>query len=192
MSGSSSRRHAMALKCHRRTGRERWGTTRLWARAHVRRLLLPVWACGRPAPVWRLAERALPSRIDPRPVRSIPRGGRRSDLCPSARSTMARTVRTPIPCRGASRGGGRRIRRRHRARRRCGTKCCPTRLTIIDYPERRGPGCPCAPHRRRGPWPNPSRCEGRRDSPRANGGECCRCRGGRPRQRSGRVGGLRS
>jgi hypothetical protein len=102
---------SVALNCRRRAGRGRRGVTRLWARAHIRWLLLPVWACGQPAPVRAPPERALPSCRDLRPVRSIPRGGRRSDRCPSAGSMMARTVRTPTPCRGACRGGGRRIRR---------------------------------------------------------------------------------
>jgi hypothetical protein len=70
--GHPRRRHPVALKCHRRTVRERWATTRLWARDHARWFLLPVWACGRPALVQHPAERALPSRRDPRPVRSIP------------------------------------------------------------------------------------------------------------------------
>jgi hypothetical protein len=71
------------------------------------------------------AEWALPSRRDSRPVRSIPQGGQRSDRCPSARSMMARTVRTPTPCRGAGRGGGRRIRHRRRARRRWRNRALP-------------------------------------------------------------------
>jgi hypothetical protein len=61
---------------------------------------LPEWAYGRPAPVRRPTEQALPSRRDLHPVRSIPRGGRRSDRCPSASSMTARTARTPTPCIG--------------------------------------------------------------------------------------------
>jgi hypothetical protein len=67
--GRPRHRHPEALNCHRRAGRERRSTTRLWAQAHVRRLLLHVWACGLPAPVQHPAEQALPSRRDPRPVR---------------------------------------------------------------------------------------------------------------------------
>jgi hypothetical protein len=115
--GRHRRRRPVALKCRRRGGRERMGATRLWARAHVRRLPLPEWASGPSAPVRRPAGWALPSRRDLRPVKPILREGQRSDRCLSVSSMTARTAPTPTPCRGVSRGGGRRIRRRRRARR---------------------------------------------------------------------------
>jgi hypothetical protein len=86
---------------------------------------LPEWACGRPTPVRCPAGRALSSRRDPRPVRSIPRGGRRSDWCLSASSMTARTTRTLTPCRGDGREGGRRIRHRRRAQRRWRNRALP-------------------------------------------------------------------
>jgi hypothetical protein len=73
-----------------------------------------------------------------------------------------------------------------------GTERYPAALTVVAYPGWWGPGCSCAPCRRRGPWSNPSRCGGQRHSPRANGGECCRRRGGRPKRRSARDGGLKA
>jgi hypothetical protein len=109
-------RRPVALKCHRRAGRRRWGATRLWAQAHVRQLPLPEWASRRSAPVRHPSGRGLPSRRDLRPVKTILREGRRSNQCSSASSMTARTGPTPSPCRGAGRGGGRRIRRRRRAR----------------------------------------------------------------------------
>jgi hypothetical protein len=113
------------LKRRRRAGRGRRGATRLWARAHARRLPLPVWASGRPAPVRCPAERVLPSLRSLRPVRPILRGGRRSDRCPFASSMTTRTAPTPTPCIGAGRGGRRRIRRRRRARRRRWNRVLP-------------------------------------------------------------------
>jgi hypothetical protein len=103
-------RHSVVPRCHRRASHGRRGATRLWDRARVRRLPLSGWAFGRPALVRRPAGRALPSRQDLRPVRSIPLGGRRSVRCPSASSTTVRITRTLTPCRGAGRGGGRQIR----------------------------------------------------------------------------------
>jgi hypothetical protein len=64
MSGSSSSSYPAAPKCRRRAGRGRRGTTRLWARAHVRRLPPPEWTSSRSVPMWCPAERALPSRRD--------------------------------------------------------------------------------------------------------------------------------
>jgi hypothetical protein len=78
---SSRLRRSAAPRCCRHASLGRRGVTRLWARGRVRRLPLPDWAFGRPAPVRRPAEWALPSRRDRRLVRSIPLGGRRSDRC---------------------------------------------------------------------------------------------------------------
>jgi hypothetical protein len=36
-----------------------------------------------------------------------------------------------------------------------GTERCPATLTVIAYQGWRGPGCPCAPYRRRGHDPTP-------------------------------------
>jgi hypothetical protein len=110
------RHHLTMLKCLRRVGRKRRGATRLWARAHVRRLPLPEWTSGRSAPVRRPAGRALLSRRDLRPVKSVLREGRRSGRRPPASSMTARTAPTPTPCRGAGRGGDCRTRRRRQAR----------------------------------------------------------------------------
>jgi hypothetical protein len=98
-----------------------------WSReaGHAQRFLLPMWAYDRPALVRCPAERALPSCRDPHHVRSIPRGGRRSDQCPSARYMMAQTIQTLIPCRGVGREGGRRIRRRRQARCRWRNRALP-------------------------------------------------------------------
>jgi hypothetical protein len=123
--GRPHRRRPVALKCRHRAGRERRGTTRLWARAHVRRLPLSEWASGLSAPVRRPAGRALPSCKDLRPVKPILREGRRSDRCPSASSMTARTAPTPTPCRSAGRGGGGRIRHRRRVRRRQWNRVLP-------------------------------------------------------------------
>jgi hypothetical protein len=113
------------MKCRRRAGRGRRVATRLWARAHVRRLPLPEWTRGRPTPVRRPAGWGLPGHRDLRPAKLILREGRRSDRCPSARSMTVWTARTLTPCRGAGRGGGRRIRRRRQARRRRRNRALP-------------------------------------------------------------------
>jgi hypothetical protein len=113
--GRPSRCHLAAPTCRRRAGRGRRGATRLWARAHVRRLHPPGWTNGRSAPVKCTAKRALPNRRDPRPVKPILREGRRSDRRPPANSTTIWTALTLTPCRDAGRGGDRRTRGRHRA-----------------------------------------------------------------------------
>jgi hypothetical protein len=71
------------------------------------------------------AGRVLPSRRDPRPVKSIPREGRRSGRRPPASFMTAPTVPTSTPCKGASRGGGRRTRCRCLARRRWRSQALP-------------------------------------------------------------------
>jgi hypothetical protein len=58
-----------------------------------------------------------------------------------------------------------------------GTERCPAASAVVAHPGWQGPGCSCAPYCRQGPWSNPDRSGGRRDSPRANGGGCC-CRRG--------------
>jgi hypothetical protein len=78
MSGSSSWSPPRGAKVSSSHRRERRGMTRQWARAHVRWLLLPVWACGRPALVWASRtgtpepHRSVPYQIDP-PRRSVER-----------------------------------------------------------------------------------------------------------------------
>jgi hypothetical protein len=155
--GRPRHRRPVALKCRRRTGRERRGTARLWARAHVGRLPLPEWASGRPAPVWHPAGRALPGHRDLHLAKPILREGRRSDWCPSARSMTVRTTRTPTPCKGAV------------AREVVGfgvdAERCPVALTVVAYPGWRGPGYSCAPYRKWGPWAKPGRCGGQRNIP---------------------------
>jgi hypothetical protein len=141
-------RRSMVSRCHHRAGHRRRGTTRLWGRARVRWLLLSKWAFGRPAPARRPTGRALPSRQDLRPVRSIPLGGRRSVRCPSASSTMVRITRTLTPCRGTGRGGGRQTRCQHQRSAGGGTEHRPAALAVTAYPGWRGPGCSCAPYRR--------------------------------------------
>jgi hypothetical protein len=71
MSGRPRLRRSEVLKCRRYAGRGRWGATRLWARAHARRLPLPIWASGRPSPLRCPAGQALPSCRDLRLVRPI-------------------------------------------------------------------------------------------------------------------------
>jgi hypothetical protein len=56
-------------------------------------------------------QRSMPRQVDPRE-------GRRSGRHLPASSMTALTAPTPTPCRGVSRGGGRRTRRRRRAHRR--------------------------------------------------------------------------
>jgi hypothetical protein len=108
-------RRFVVPRCHRRAGHGRRGATRLWGRARVWRLPLSEWASGRPTPARRPAGRALPSRQDLCPVRSIALGGQRSVRCPFASSMTVRIAQTLTPCRGADRGGGRQIRCRRRA-----------------------------------------------------------------------------
>jgi hypothetical protein len=106
------------LNCHRRTGRRRRGATRLWARAHARRLPPSERTSGWSVPVRRPAGRVLPSRGGLRLVKSTLREGRRKGLRPPANSTTDRSAPTLTPCRGAGRGGSHRTRRRCRVRRR--------------------------------------------------------------------------
>jgi hypothetical protein len=123
--GHPRRCRSVVPRCRRRAGRGRWGATRLWGRAHVRRLPLPEWAFGRPAPIRRPAGRALPNLQDLHPARSIPLGGQRSIRCLSASSMTVQIGRTLTPCRGAGRGGGRQIRRRCQARHRWRNRALP-------------------------------------------------------------------
>jgi hypothetical protein len=101
------------LKCRRCASRRRPCATRPWARARVRRLAPLEKTSGRSALMWHPAGRAPPSHREPRPAKPILREGRRSGRRPPAKSTMAPTAPTPTPCRGADRGRGHQIRRRH-------------------------------------------------------------------------------
>jgi hypothetical protein len=107
--GHPRRRRLAALKCRRRAGRRRPGATRLWARAHVKRLPSFKWTSGRSAPVRRPAGWALSSHRDLRPAKPILREGRRSDRRPPASSMTAWTAPTPTHCRGTVRGGDCRV-----------------------------------------------------------------------------------
>jgi hypothetical protein len=165
------------------------GATRLWARAHVRWLPPPERTNGRPAPVQRLAERALPSRRGPCLIQPILRGGRRSGRRLHASSTMARIAPTLTPCRGAGLGEDHQTRRRRRVRH-CWWSRHPHGACSRYSSGAGSPGCSRVPRRRREPQPSPSRSAGRGISPRGHGGECCRCRGSWSKRSSARDGGL--
>jgi hypothetical protein len=88
-------------------------------------------------------------------------------------------ARTLTPCRGAGLGGGRRIRHRRRARRRWRNRALSRGAYSHCLSGVAGPRMFMCPLSQAGPWYNPGRCGGQRDSPPANG-------------RSARDGGLKA
>jgi hypothetical protein len=164
----------VAPKCRHRGGHRRPRATRMWARARDKQLTLPVRTRGQFSLAWRPAGRAPLSHREPHPSMLTPRGGRRRDRLPPANFTMALIAPTRTPCRGIGRGGSRRTRRRHRAHRRQWSLAPPRGACSRYLTGAAEPRTSMFPRRRWGQRTNSSHCRGRRVSPRADQGACCR------------------